>query len=501
MRVVLVLGVIGNLLRLFALAFVPPIVLALVDAQQGIEGQVEVAGWFGISLAITFLFGTWLARWFERTRFLQRSEAMAVVAGSWLFVAAFGAIPYLFHGISPINAFFESMSGFTTTGATILGDFSQYGRAFFLWRAMTQWFGGLGVIALFIVVLPRLGIAGRQLFFAEASGAPAEGISPQVRAGARKVWILYTGLTAVMAVLLTTAGMDIYEGIVHALTTMSAGGFSPNGESILGYRAVAPDTTVLREWIFIGFMVLSGTSYTLQYRAITGRPGALFKDGEFLTYLVACCLGAVAIALVLGDGTLSWDAIRDGAFQTTSLASSTGYASVDYEQWGQSAKMLLVGIMLIGGCAGSACGGPKVIRYILLFKFLRREVTRTLHPRAVLPVRYKGGVVPMQVMRAVVTLVVLYIAGYIVLGMAITLIDGTTMVDGMSASLACFGNIGPAFGAAGPMGSFDHFSIASKLLLSLSMWLGRLEIMTVLVLLQSDAWRHVTLRRPRAPGT
>ena len=494
MRVVLVLGVVGNLLRIFAVAFVPPLLLAMVD------GEMEVAGWFAIALVATFLAGTFLARWFERTKFLHRSEAMAVVAGSWLLVAAFGSIPYLFHGIAPVNAFFESMSGFTTTGATILTDFDQYGRAFYLWRAMTQWFGGLGVIALFIVVLPRLGIAGRQLFFAEASGAASEGISPQVRSGARKLWILYVGLTALLSVLLTWfGGMNVYEGIVHGLTTMSAGGFSPNGESILGYQSSMPETAAVREWILIVFMVLSGTSFTLQYKAFTGQPGALLRDGEFLAYLALCVLGAVAIALVLGGGSFDMEQLRSGAFQTTSLASSTGYASADYEQWSQSAKILLVVIMLVGGCAGSACGGPKVIRYLLTGKFLRREMTRTLHPRAVLPIRYKGSVISVPVMRSVVTLVALYMLHYLVVGTAVTLIDSTTMEEGMSASLACLGNIGPAFGAAGPMGNFDHFSVASKILLSVSMWLGRLEIVTVLALSHRDVWHNLRWRETRRP--
>src|SRR5690606_22412956 len=209
---------------------------------------------------------------------IERSEALAVVSGTWLVVAVMGALPYAFSGLSLVDSLFESMSGFTTTGATILTNFEEHGRAFYLWRAMTQWFGGLGVIALFVVVLPRLGIAGRQLFFAEASRAPAEAVSPSAQMSARKLWIIYLVLTVLLALSLWLAGMKPYDSIVHSLTTLGSGGFSPHGQSIAGYNNHAV------EWILCVFMILAGTSFTLQYRAFTGRPIAFVKDGEFLLY-------------------------------------------------------------------------------------------------------------------------------------------------------------------------------------------------------------------------
>ncbi len=488
MRLSLVFGVIGHLILLFAPAFLPPLGLAFF------QGHYDVAGHFAIALAVTAGLGWALSRLFPRSPLLWRAEAMAIVAGTWLVVGILCAVPYVFAGLRPVDAVFESISGLTTTGATILTDFSQYDDAFFLWRAMTQWFGGLGVIALFVVILPRLGIAGRQLFFAEASISTSEGISPQIRDAARKLWLLYTGLTAALAILLMIVGFDLYDGIVHALTTMSAGGFSPNDRSIEGFG------NARAEWIFVVFMVLSGTSFPLQWRFFSGRLGAFFRDGEFVVYLLFMAAASVALGMLLTGGFPTLESLRQGSFQVTSLTSSTGYASVDYEaEWNFAAKAILVLVMLVGGCAGSACGGPKVIRYILTLKFLRREMTQVLHPTAVIPLRYRGRKVSNPIIRAVVTLVILYFAGYVGVGLLLVIVEpNLDLTTGMSASLACFGNIGPAFGPAGPMGSYAGFSVAGKLLLTFSMWLGRLEIVTIFALLHPHVWRYTRLGMGRS---
>jgi trk system potassium uptake protein TrkH len=495
-RLALVFGVIGYLMRWFAFAFGVPLIFASYLWARG-----EAKWWCPLSFLVAMLFTGGAATFFSRTLrrkapLLRRSEALGVVAGSWLCVALCGGIPYLFAGLSPVDAFFESLSGFTTTGATILTDFSLYDRAFYLWRAMTQWFGGLGVIALFVVVLPRLGIAGRQLFFAEASAAAGDAVSPQVRESARRLWILYGALTAAQALSLWIfTSFSLYEGVVHALTTMSAGGFSPNPLSIAGYR------DSLAEWIIIVFMVLSGTSFTLQYRAFTGRPLAFFRDREFMTYLVVMLLISLGVGVLLVGGIPTGTSIRDGAFQVASLMSSTGYASVEYASpkagvsWADEILALLLLAMVIGGCAGSACGGPKVVRYILTGRWLRREMTQVLHPRAVIPIRYGRMAIPMQVMRAVTTLVFLYVVGYAIVGAAVVIMEpDVDLVTGFSASLACVGNIGPAFGAAGPMENYAFFSAPSKLLLAIGMWIGRLEIVTVIALLHPHVWRHLQWR-------
>ena len=481
MRLVLVFGVVGQLLRYFSAAFLPPLALAVFESDWSAVSE------FAFALLLSFVVGTLTGRGLPQSPNLHRDEALAVVAFTWLTLATFAAIPYLFEGLSPVDALFESMSGLTTTGATVLQSFDSHGAPFFLWRAMTQWFGGLGVIALFIAVLPRLGIAGRQLFFAEASSVASEAIGPRVRDVANRLWVLYTVLTAILAAALWVCGMTPYQALVHSLTTLSAGGFSPDPLSIAGYQNPAA------EWVLIGFMILSGTSFSLQYRAFTGQPLALVRDREFQAYLGAAVLGMLGIAWALPGDIPDLDQLRTSAFQSASLISSTGFASTDYEVWPDRARVILILVMLVGGCAGSAAGGPKVVRHLLVIRSVRCEVTRVLHPRAVIPLRHAGKVVSDEVARAVAALVLLFAIGYVVSGLLLVLM-GSDLVTAFSAALACLGNIGPGLGPVGPMGNYAALSTPAKLLLIVDMWIGRLEIVTVLALLHVDVWRYLRLR-------
>lgn len=481
MRLFLVIGVVAQLVSLFSAAFAAPAILALWDSHW------EEFAFFAGPMVGAFVFGRLARRAPAVDGVIHRGEALAVVAGTWLVISSLGAVPYALLGLRVVDALFESMSGFTTTGATVITNFKEHGRAFYLWRAMTQWFGGLGVIALFVVVLPRLGIAGRQLFFAEATRAPSEAVSPSAQMSARRLWILYTVLTIVLMLLLHWVGMEPYDAVVHALATLSSGGFSPHADSIATFQSN------LVEWILCPFMIIAGTSFTLLYKVFAGRPTALLKDGEFHFYMGVIAVTTAALTFALADGFPDLDDLRLGLFQVTSLISSTGYASTDFNQWSDRARSLLVLVMVIGGCAASSAGGPKVIRWVLVTKHILREITRVLHPRAVIPVRYKGQPVADDIMRSVFMLVVLYLAGHFLLGIALVL-RGADLVVGFSAALACLGNIGPAFGFAGPMGSFADFDDVSKVLLILGMWIGRLEIVTVLALLHPDVWRKIRLR-------
>ncbi len=482
MRLTLVLSVVGHVLRPFSLAFLAPVVFALLEL------NTIAAVRFGIGGLVSLIAGLVLSTRTTHSVDFRRDEALAVVSLTWLLVASCGAIPYLLYGLSWDDALFESMSGFTTTGATILTDFGAYDRPFFLWRGLTQWFGGLGVIALFILVLPRLGIAGRQLFFAEASGAPGEAVSPQIRSGARRLWILYAALTLLLATLLHLFGsMSIYDAVLHSLTTMSAGGFSPSGTSIAGYE------NAIVEWLLCVFMLLAGASYTLQYKVVSGSWLAFLRDGEFILYSSLMLGISCALTVVLPHDAGVVATFRTALFQISSLMSSTGFASIDYNLWSDPARALLIVAMLVGGCAGSAAGGAKVVRLLLVFKHVLRELRTTLHPRAVLAIRYKGEPVSREIMRSVFTMVALFMLGHFVVGTTLVLM-GSDLVLGYSAALACLGNIGPGFGAAGPMGSFQEFSGAGKVLLTAAMWVGRLEIVTVLALLHPDVVRGLFRR-------
>ncbi len=486
MRLGLVLGVLGKILRLFSLAFVPPTLLALADAWRGFTPWDHALPFVGAGLA-TAATGYLLSRWFHPNPRLHRAEALGVVAGAWFLVACFAAVPYVAEGLSAVDALFESISGLTTTGATILTDFGAYDRAFFLWRSMTQWFGGLGVIALFVVILPELGIAGRQIFFAEASDAGHELVSPRLRDIARRLWLLYLGLTVAEVLALTTlAGMPLYDSVCHALTTMPAGGFSPHPASIAGYD------NPTAEWILVVFMTLAGMSFPLLWIALFRDPRALGRDGEFRFYLGTMLVTGVGAAAVLAGGVPDLEGLRTGLFQTASLISSTGYASTDWvlEPWTDAARTFLLVAMLVGGCAGSAAGGAKAVRHLLMLKFVGRELSRSLHPHGVLLVRYKGKPVTDDGLRAILNVVLLFLITYALVG-AFLVVRGADFVTGFSASLACVGNIGPGFGAVGPMANFAELDVPSKVVLTLGMWAGRLELVTVLALLHPDVLRRL----------
>jgi trk system potassium uptake protein TrkH len=492
MRVAIVLHVTGTLVRLFSPALLAPAAVALI------YGERRDAAGFLAALAATAVVGTVMRRAgrspggaVER---LRRVEGLAIVAMTWLAVAFLAALPFVWAGLGMIDALFESMSGLTTTGATVLADFGMFGRGMFFWRAMTQWLGGVGVIALFIAVLPRLGIAGRELFFAEAAGPTDEKLTPQLRDTAIALWRIYVALTAAEVLALAIAGMPLYDAVCHAFTTLAAGGFSPHPQSVAGYQSAAID------WVVIVFMFVAGANFGLQYRAVRGSRNALVQDEEFRAYAAVVLIAAGLLTLVLvGDGMAGGSALRHGLFQVLSILTTTGYASADFQMWSDQAKIVLFLLMFIGGCAGSAAGGPKVVRHLLMARFTLRELRRTLHPRAVLPVKLGGQVVPETILRDVQVFMLFYLLTFAV-GAAVVVSLGADLISGITASIACLGNIGPGFGSVGPMGHFGNLHPIGKIVLTLEMWIGRLEVMTVLVLLRFEVVRsaHWAADQPAA---
>ena len=443
---------------------------------------------FAAAAAVTAGCGWLAARQFRTGASLMRAEALAIVAGAWLVVAHFAALPYWSLGLGYVDGFFESMSGLTTTGATIFtaADFEHCDRATFLWRALTQWIGGLGVIALFIVVLPQLGIAGRQIFFAEFSSATTAIVSPPLRATARRLWLLYVTLTLTLALLLiAAAGMPVYDSFCHALTTTAAGGFSPHPLSVGGYQ------NPTAEWIITLFMALAGISLPLLWVGCFRSPRSLLRDGELQLYGGALVVIGLGIAFLRTGGLPSGDTLRSALFHAASAISSTGYATEDWNTWGAEPLVLIMLLMLICGCAGSTGGGAKVVRLILSFKTVHRELLRVLHPRGVLPIRHRDRPIPETVLRTILAVVAIYALGWLFTGVALVLL-GVEMLPAFSAAVACINNVGPGFGPFGPMDSYDFLAPAGKLVCSFAMWLGRLEFVTVLVLLHPDVLRRLS---------
>lgn len=493
MRLNVILHLTGTIVRVFGVMLLVPLALAVYD------GDRHDATGFVVAALIAGIAGQLAARaGSEGEGDLRRVEGMTVVAAAWLAVAVVAAVPYVWAGIGPIDALFESMSGLTTTGATIIADFSRYGRSIFLWRGMTQWLGGMGVIALFVAVLPRLAIAGRQLFFAEAPGPTDEKLAPQVRRTAAMLWRLYVALSALEVAALAAAGMPLYDAVCNTMATLAAGGFSPHPQSIAGYA------NPLAEWIIVAFMFLAGANFALQYRVVRGHPRALVDDEEFRAYAGVVIAASALLAFFLWrSGFAVAGAVRHGLFQVVSIITTTGFASVDFQTWTDQAKGVLLAVMFIGGCAGSAGGGPKVVRYLLIARFTRVELRRALHPRALLPVKLNGRVVPDEVIRAVLAFFLAYLGVYAV-SVVIVVSLGADLITGITATIVTLGNIGPGFGLVGPMSSFGHLHPVSKIVLTLAMWLGRLEVITVLVLLRPEVWRVARWRerppRPDAPA-
>ena len=481
MRVWVVVHTMGTLVGLFGPALLVPAAVAALHVEW------RDAAVFVLAFVATAAIGVAMRRLGRAASGevdqLRRVEGLAIVSGTWLVVAHVSAIPYLGAGLSVVDALFESMSGLTTTGATILTDFSTLGRGMFFWRALTQWLGGLGVIALFIAVLPKLAVGGRELFFAEAAGPTDEKLTPQLRKTAIALWQLYSALTLAQVVALLLAGMSLYDAVCHAFTTMAAGGFSPHPLSIAGYASPTVD------WIITAFMFAAGANFALQYRAVRGNRVAIGQDDEFRAYAGLVLVATIAVTgFLLREGAAPLDALRHAAFQVTSILTTTGYASTDFQLWSDQAKLVLLLLMFVGGCAGSAAGGPKVVRHVLMARLTLRELRRTLHPRGILPVKLGNRVVPEHVLRDVQVFMLFYLLTFAITATVVVSL-GADLVTGITASIACLGNIGPGFNDVGPMASFGPLHPASKIALTLAMWIGRLEVMAVLVFFRLEPWR------------
>lgn len=449
---------------------------------------LEPIGGFSVAAFLSAALGGGLFYSGRRDAEPARREAIVGVLLLWLIVPLIGAIPFaLSGGLSPLDAVFESMSGFTTTGATMLRDFEAFPRSLFMWRSLTQWIGGVGIIVLFIAVLPALAIAGRQMFFAEVPGPIEERLTPRLRNTASAVIVVYLGLTVLAALSYWLAGMPFYDALANGLTTLASGGFSPNGLSFEGYN------NPLADWLAIFFMTLAGANFALQYRALIGRPFDLLRDTEFRAYIAVTLLGAALLTYALRHTYDLAGALRHGLFQSLTIITTTGYASADFARWPEPAQTVLIVLMFVGGSAGSAAGGVKVARWLIIANNTTRELRRALHPRAVVPLRVGDRNVPEEVLRAVAAFITIY-ALLFALTTAILAWLGADFVTAFTAAIACIGNIGPGLAAVGPMLNFADLHPFSKALLTFGMYAGRLEIITVFLIFNPEFWRLPRVR-------
>lgn len=483
----------GTIVKWLTVPLLVPLLIALVDGQD--------LGIFAVTMGAA-LVGGWALEQLKSDPDLGTREGFLLVALTWLLAALVGAMPYVLAGrgtvAMPVNAFFESMSGFTTTGATVMKNISVdfHSPALMMWRQLTQWLGGMGIIVLAVAILPRLAVGGAQLLEAEAPGPRFSRLVPRITDTARRLWILYAGLTVLEIVLLYgwhlagwAPNMTLYNAVAHGLTTMPTGGFSPEARSI---EAFVP----LVQWTIIPFMFLAGTSFALTWRVVTGAVRRPQADEEFRTYAFA--IGAVTLllsaALVFEQTTGSVEeTARHALFQALTMITTTGYASTDFDTWLGIATTVLFVAMFIGGSTGSTGGGIKVMRWIVSTKAVLRELFVSIHPSAVRPIHVGQHVVENRVVRQIVLMIVAYFfltltSTAVIEAENVRIGLETDTLSVLSTVAASIGNIGPGFHQIGPMKNYLAYSNPTTVLLALLMWAGRLEIFTVLILLTPTYW-------------
>lgn len=473
-----IIHILGFLLAIAAASLLLPALVSVIHN--------ESPSCFLISALIGLLPG--VAAW-RLTRIrgdLRIREATAIVALGWATLSLLGSLPFILSGALPrlTDAYFETISGFTTTGASVFAEVESLPRGILFWRALTQWLGGMGIILLSVAILPFLGAGGMALFRAEAPGPVKDRLVPRVTGTAKRLWAIYATLSVVMVVLLLTGGMGIFDAVCHALATMATGGFSTRNASVGAYGSA------YIEWIVILFMLLAGTNFSLHFRSLRGGPRAYWTDPEFRLYLltVVGCTAFLGFQLVQTGAPIGHQAARDASFQLVSVMTTTGFATADFARWSSAAQQLLLGLMLLGACAGSTAGGMKVVRLMILVKFVRAEIKRHLHPTAVIPVRVGDTVIHRDVLQGVLGFLVLLALLFFVSILALTSM-GLDLVTAAGAVAACLGNVGPGLGSVGPIGNYGHLPDAAKWLLSFLMLTGRLEIYTVLMLFAPSYWK------------
>jgi trk system potassium uptake protein TrkH len=473
-RVRLTLNIIGSFLKYFALAYIVPLITALY---YGEDWRI-----FLYSLLITLTIGLLLEFGFRTTKVIERADGFTIVAFTWLLIPLLSTLPFLFLGLGFLDAFFETMSGFTTTGATILSTTGTEGffalpRGILLWRSLTQWLGGMGVVLLFISILPRLGVGGSQLFDREFPGPLPERLRPRFRTTARLLWMIYVGFTAAEILLLYFwSRLPLFDSFCISFATIPTGGFTPTTASIGAYG------NPLAEYIVMIFMFLAGMSFILHYQVLRGNWKAI-KGEEFRLYLIIL---AVATLLLIGSQGLS--SYREGIFQAISIMTTTGFVTADFSSWHSGARIILLALMFIGACGGSTGGAIKVVRILTLIKHTRVMMRKAISPKAVIPVKLNQKPLSEGIIRDIISFLFLYIIVAIAASLVLCFL-GLNLETSISAVAATLGNVGPGLGAVGPEFNYAGLPGAAKVILTICMWLGRLELFTVLMILSPRFWK------------
>lgn len=478
----LILHVLGTLL-LVESAFMLLSVLVSVIYSENDFASLSIST--GICLVIGSLF-IFLNR--KVNKKVEKREAYLIVALGWVVLSLFGALPFYISRYIPsyTDAFFETISGFTTTGATILNDIESLPHGLLFWRSTTQWIGGMGIIVLSIAILPFVKIGGMQLFNAEVPGITTDKLHPRIKQTAKRLWMIYFGFTLAEAVLLYIGGMSVFDAINHSFTTMATGGYSTKQASIAYWNSP------YIQYVITAFMFIAGTNFSLSYFLVTGQFKKLINNSELKLYLLIVFGATLIIAFFLWNNTGFGieESFRDSIFQVVSIITTTGFATADYLTWRPDGLwIILLILMFVGASSGSTAGSIKVVRWHIVFRNSFMEFKRIIHPHAVLPVRYNGSSVPIPVINNVIAFVVLYLI-IAAISTVVLSFTGLDFVTALGASATSLGNIGPGFGTTGPSSNFAGISDFAKWTMGFLMLLGRLELFTVLIIFTRAFWRN-----------
>lgn len=482
MRYNLIFNILSLISKYIGVMFIIPVVCALILKENN-----HIAP-FLTSMVIAFIVGLlFSAKKAEQKEIdnIRKSESLTTVFFAWILFALLCCIPYLFYNFSFTDALFEGMSGVTTTGATVMNDFSLYPKTLFFFRSLTQWFGGMGIVVLFIAVLPKISVAGRQMFYAEVPAPTQDKATPRIRYTASWLWGIYSALTLAETLILKYLGADWYNAILTSLSTTATGGFSALPHSIFDFQSVKISICV------IIFMFIAGINYILIYRTFKSKSSKPFlKNEEFRAYLILSVFLVIflAISLIYNSHYDAFKAFTHSAFEIVATMTSTGFAIDNYINWDATSKMVLFLAFFTGGCATSTSGGIKIIRWIFVGKYLRKEMNKIIHPKGFYPIKLEGNIVDNDTASQMLTFIIFYLVMFGLGAFIILLFENNTTIA-LSASAAAIGNIGPAFGSIGPMDSFSHLHMVSKYIIIFLMLIGRLEIIPFLAILNRDLWK------------
>lgn len=476
----MIIKILGNILEIEALLMIPSLLVAVYYGQSDIRA-------FIICILLTGIIGLIMSKVKVNSDRIKTKEGLAISTFAWILVSVFGSLPFIVSGSIPsfIDAFFETVSGFTTTGSTVLTNLEILPKGILFWRSFTVWIGGMGILVFTLAIIPTLGVSGFQMFKAESPGPVKDRIVPKIKETSKILYTIYGVLTIAEIILLMFGKMSLYEACIHTFGSVGTGGFS-NRDANIG----AFNSSYIHNVISI-FMILCGINFSLYFALYKRKWRDVLKNEELRFYLGVIFVSVILIALNLlaTSYTKVGIAFRDALFQTSAIITTTGFATVDYDLWPAFSKAILFLLMFLGGSAGSTAGGIKAIRLVVLFKLVKRQIVKIFHPRAIIAVKLDGKIVSSDTISGITGFFVLYLSIFVISTILISL-EGFNIESSASAVITTLGNVGPGFGIVGPIRNFSIFSDLSTLLFSILMLLGRLELFTILALFVPSKWKN-----------